>query len=130
VNGTRKPAGVTNATTTKKKDLLKAWDATPEDRQLIRDLVLEEFFAEADAVGIHDRIPGAKRDQVIAGLLDKVTVEGMLKVMSEEFGRQLRAHVPAPKRKIGKHKSDKPFKKTLNLTANSTRRGRDHRSRH
>jgi hypothetical protein len=115
---------------TKKPPLLDAWDATPEERQLIRDLVLEEYFAEASGADIHDRIHGAKRDEVTRGFLDKLTVKGMLEAMSEEFGRQLRARVPAPKRKSGNHKSNKPFKKTLNLTANSTRHERGNRSRH
>ena len=60
----------------------------------------------------------------LSTLLDAVSVTGILEAMSEEFGRQLRARLPAPKRK-----SDKPFKKTLNLTANSTRNGRGLHSR-
>jgi hypothetical protein len=55
-------------------------------------------------------------------LLDEIGVPGVLGAMSTEFGRQLRARMPAPKRK--------PFKKTLNLTANSTRNGRGIHSRH
>jgi hypothetical protein len=57
----------------------------------------------------------------LSTLLDAVSVTGILEAMSEEFGRQLRARLPAPKRK-----SDKPFKKTLTLTANSTRNRREH----
>ena len=57
-------------------------------------------------------------------LLDEIGVPGVLEAMSAEFGRQLRARLPVPKRK-----SDKPFKKTLNLTANSTRNGRGTHSR-
>jgi hypothetical protein len=57
-------------------------------------------------------------------LLDAVGVAGILEAMSEEFGRQLRARLPAPKAK-----SDKPFRKTLNLPANSTRNGRGTHSR-
>jgi hypothetical protein len=57
-------------------------------------------------------------------LLDEIGVSGLLGAMSAEFGRQLRARMPAPKRK-----SDKPFKHTLNLRANSTRNERGTHSR-
>ena len=59
----------------------------------------------------------------LTALLDAIGVEGMLKAMSDEFGRQLRDKLPT------KRKPYKP-KKTLNLTANSARQERDHRSRH
>jgi hypothetical protein len=101
-----------------------------QDEQILRDLMLEEFFARASGSDIYDRISETRRNKVIPDFLDKLTVEGMLRMMSEEFGRQLRARVPAPKRKSGNHKSDKPFKKTLNLTANSSRHERGNRSRH
>jgi hypothetical protein len=61
----------------------------------------------------------------LAALLDAVGVTGILEAMSEEFGRLLRARLPAPKRK-----SDKPYKHTLNLEANSARNGRGTHSRH
>jgi hypothetical protein len=61
----------------------------------------------------------------LTALLDAVGVAGILEAMSEEFGRQLRDRLPAPKRE-----SNKPFKKALNLIANSTRNGREHGSRH
>jgi hypothetical protein len=51
-------------------------------------------------------------------LLDAIGVEGVLEAMSAEFGRLLRARLPAPKRK--------PYGKTLTLTANS----REERDRH
>ena len=60
----------------------------------------------------------------LTALLDAVGVTGILEAMSEEFGRQLRDRLPAPKRE-----SDKPFKKSLNLSANSTRNGRGTHSR-
>jgi hypothetical protein len=60
----------------------------------------------------------------LAGLLDEIGVPGVLEAMSEEFGRQLRDRLPAPKRK-----SNKPFKHTLNIKANSTRNGRGTHSR-
>jgi hypothetical protein len=69
------------------------------------------------------RSPGELR-----ALLDVVTVEGVLEAMSEEFGRQLRARLPAPKRKSGK--PGKPFKHTLTLEAHSARHGRGTHSRH
>jgi hypothetical protein len=61
----------------------------------------------------------------LSALLDEVGVPGVLEAMSTEFGRQLRARLPARK-----GKSDKPYKHTLNLKANSARDERDHRSRH
>jgi hypothetical protein len=57
-------------------------------------------------------------------LLDAVGVTGILEAMSDEFGCQLRARLPVPKRK-----SDKPFKHTLNLKAHSARNGRGTHSR-
>jgi hypothetical protein len=64
----------------------------------------------------------------LTSLLDEIGVPGVLKAMSAEFGRQLRARLPAPKgKKSGKR--NKPFKHTLNLAANSTRNGRGTHSR-
>jgi hypothetical protein len=97
------------------EQLLAAFDKTAP--------ILEEYFAKAGGADIYDRIPVARLDEVIAAFLDKLTVEGMCTRMSEEFGRELRARVPAPK-------SGKPFKKGMNLPANSARNGRGHRSRH
>jgi hypothetical protein len=57
-------------------------------------------------------------------LLDAVGVAGILEAMSAQFGRQLRARLPAPKRK------PKPFKHTLNLKAHSAHNGRGKHSRH
>jgi hypothetical protein len=57
----------------------------------------------------------------LTSLLDEIGVLGVLEAMSTEFGRQLRARLPVPKRKS--------FKKTLNLTANSARNGRGTHSR-
>jgi hypothetical protein len=104
--------------------LLKVWnESTVEAQQFIRDLVLEEFFAQAGGADIFDRIPADRLDEVCRGFLDKLTPAGMLKAMSDEFGRQLRDKLPT------KRKPYKP-KKTLNLTANSRAARRDHRSRH
>jgi hypothetical protein len=61
----------------------------------------------------------------LSTLLDTVGVAGILEAMSEEFGRQLRARLPAPKRK-----SNKRFKHTLNLKANPARNRREHGFRH
>jgi hypothetical protein len=60
----------------------------------------------------------------LTSLLDEIGVPGVLEAMSAKFGRQLRARMPAPKRK-----SDKPFKHTLNLKAHSARNGRGTHSR-
>jgi hypothetical protein len=75
------------------------------------DLVLEEFFGQASGTDIFDRIPSARRTEVIAAFLDQLTVEGMLQVMSPEFGQALRARLPAPK--VKSSKSDKPKFKPL-----------------
>jgi hypothetical protein len=61
----------------------------------------------------------------LTALLDAVGVAGILEGMSAEFGRQLRARLPAPRRKSGK-----PFKHTMNLKADSARNGRGTHSRH
>jgi hypothetical protein len=53
--------------------------------------------------------------------LDEIGVQAILEVMSAEFGADLRARVPAPKRKSGK-----PFKKTLNLHARERASGFRH----
>jgi hypothetical protein len=100
-----------------------------QDEQILRDLMIEEFFARASGADIHAHIPDARHTEVCRGFLGALTPEGMLAAMSEEFGRQLRARVPAPKRKSGNHKSHQSYKRTLNLTANSTRHERDRRSR-
>jgi len=95
----------------------------------------DEGDDESDAGGEEDEGESVKPESLIehwrrcpeqlADLLDEIGVAGVLEAMSAEFGRQLRERLPPPKRK-----SDKPFKKTLKLTANSTRHERDHRSRH
>ena len=94
----------------------------------------DEGDDESDAGGEEDEGESVKPESLIehwrrcpeqlTSLLDEIGVPGVLKAMSAEFGRQLRARLPVPKRK-----SDKPFKKTLNLTANSTRNGRGTHSR-
>jgi hypothetical protein len=61
----------------------------------------------------------------LTALLDAIGVEGMLKAMSGEFGRQLREKLPTKRKPFYK-----PKKKTLNLTANSARNGRGTHSRH
>jgi hypothetical protein len=106
--------------------LLEVWnESTPEDQQFIRDLVLEEFFAQASGADLYDHIPAASLDRVCSAFLDKLTVDGMRTRMSAEFGRALRARLPAPKRK-----SDKPFKHALSLKANSARHERGNHSRY
>jgi hypothetical protein len=60
----------------------------------------------------------------LADLLDEIGVPGVLEAMSAEFGRDLRARLPPPKRR-----SNKPFTKTLNLKANSARNARVAHSR-
>ena len=82
----------------KKPSLLDAWEASAEDREIIRDLVLEEYFALASGANILKRIHAAKRnDTVITDFLDALGVEGMRKAMSPEFGEQIRTKL-APKK--------------------------------
>jgi hypothetical protein len=107
-----------------KPSLLEAWEATSEERQIIRDLVLEEYFAQADGADIYARILTVRRDEVIRAFLDELTVDGLRMRMSEEFRQALRAKITAVKGKTGK-----PFKKTINLRANSAQERSNH-SRH
>jgi hypothetical protein len=81
-----------------------------EEQRLFGDLVLEQFFAEADGGDILARIPTGRRADVIRDFLDALGVSGMCAVMSAEFGAALRERVPKPK-------PGKPFRKTLNLAA-------------
>jgi Protein of unknown function (DUF3102) len=94
------PASIPKKSRAKKASLLEAWESTPEERQLIGDLVLEEFFARADGTDIFDRIPTARRKEVCLAFLDQLTVEGMLGAMSPEFGEALRARLPAKRKNI------------------------------
>jgi hypothetical protein len=122
-NDTPAPAAVTGAPSAKASKK----NGRPEacDDEVIRELVLDEFFAVASGADIYDHIPADRRAEVAGAFLDRLTAKVMCEVMSPEFGEQLRARMPAPKRK-----SDKPFKHTLNLEANSTRQERGNRSRH
>jgi hypothetical protein len=96
-----------------KPSLVESWESSPEDRAAIRDLVLEDHYALADGRYILSRIRAATKqsERVITDFLDALGVDGMLQAMSDEFGRQLRAKVPAPK-----SKSDKPKFKTMQAT--------------
>jgi hypothetical protein len=91
----------------KKPSLVEIWESTPEERQLIADRVLEQFFAAAEGADILEHIPADRRTEVVRAILDQLGVDGMRAAMSPEFGQQLRAAVP-------KHKPDtsnKPGKK-------------------
>jgi hypothetical protein len=68
-----------------------------------------EIPAEPETLIEHWR----RRPGELTALLDAVGVAKVLEAMSEEFGRQLRDRLPAPKRK----KSDKPYTKTITLRA-------------
>jgi hypothetical protein len=108
--------------------LFDVWtESTPKDQQFIRDLVLEEYFAQASGADIFARIPAAKLDEVIPAFLDKLTVEGVRTRMSEAFGQSLRRKLAAP----GKaKKSARQWTKSINhRSANSTRNGRGIHSR-
>lgn len=96
-----------------RRSLFKVWEAgAAEERKIIRDLALDEFFARASGSEIFDRIPAYRLDdEVCRDFLDKLTVDGMRTRMSEAFGRELRDRIPKPK-------SNPTKRKTLNLSAN------------
>jgi hypothetical protein len=108
--------------------LLEYWtESTPQAQQFIRDLVIEEFFAQADGADIYARIPADRLDEVIPAFLDKLTVEGMRTKMSEAFGQSLRRKEAAPAQV---KKSAKGWKKSINHhPTNSARNGRGTHSR-
>ena len=83
-----------SAKSLKRKNLLAAWDGTPEEQQLIRDLVLNEFFAEAAGADLFERIPGHRLAEVVAAFLDRLGLNGLRQMMSPEFGAQLRSAKP------------------------------------
>jgi hypothetical protein len=58
-------------------------------------------IGDAGGGDIYDWIPTDRRDAVCRGFLDRLTVAGMRKVMSDEFGRQLRARLPKRNDDIG-----------------------------
>jgi hypothetical protein len=57
-------------------------------------------------------------EQARTAFLDQVGVPGILEAMSAAFGRDLRARLPAPKRKAGK--PNKPYTATLQLVPAGT----------
>jgi hypothetical protein len=72
------PEPAPNAPKSKKKpSLIESWESSQEDRDAIRDLVLEDYFPLADGRNILSRIRGAKRDVVIRDFLDALGVDGV-----------------------------------------------------
>jgi hypothetical protein len=65
-------------------------DQAELEQQILRDSVLEAFFAQPSGAEIFDRIPTEGRDEVVAAFLGKLTVEDVIAV----FGEQLRAKLP------------------------------------
>ena len=110
------------------EELFEFWtESTPQAQQFIRDLVLEEYFAQASGADIYARIPAARLDEVIPAFLDKLTVEGMRTRMSDPFGQEARRKLAAP----GKaKKSAKKWKRSINHRPANHAHQRDHRSRH
>jgi Protein of unknown function (DUF3102) len=94
---------------TKKPSLVESWEGTPDERRAIRDLVIEEYFATVTGAQLLSHMSTGQ----IRNFLDALGVAAMCRAMSEEFGRLLRAAMPAPKGKSGQ--SDKPFKTTLQM---------------
>jgi hypothetical protein len=116
VGGMPGPATATRKST--KRSILKTWsESSTDERDIIRHVVLEEYFGSASGAEIYDRIRAARRAEVLCELLDRLGVEGLRQVMSREFGQALRAAVPAPKKD---RKSDKPYTKSINLTLTSS----------
>jgi hypothetical protein len=60
----------------------------------VRDFFIEEYFAKATGADILEQIHADRRQEVCCAFLDALGVAGMLKAMSAEFGRQLRARLP------------------------------------
>jgi hypothetical protein len=73
---------------------------TDEERQILRALVLEEYFAQATGSDIFDRITKARGAIAHTEYLDRLTVNGMLKFASDEFRRQLCAKLPGKSKKF------------------------------
>jgi hypothetical protein len=95
-----------------KKDLLAAWDESPENREIIRDIVLEEFFAQANAGDVLNYMPADRHDGFVRDLLDKFGVSRTCKAISPEFRKEWQEQGEAPrKRKREVRKSDKSEKK-------------------
>jgi hypothetical protein len=112
------PAGAASPKSKTKKPLLvEAFESRPEERATVRDLVLAEYLELASGTDILKRIRGAKRsDIVIADFLDALTVDGMRKAMSREFGEALRTAMPNLKKfktetavQTGRDASGKPI---------------------
>jgi hypothetical protein len=83
-----------------KRSILQMWGTgLPEGCAFVRDLLLEEYFDTVSGGDLYDRIPTARRAEVMRALLDRLGVAGMLQAMSGQFGQELRARVPAPKRR-------------------------------
>jgi hypothetical protein len=94
-----------------RRSIFQLWETgSPEERQFLRDLVIDEHFGAATGADIYDRISANDRKEVISELLDRLTVSGMLAAMSPEFGQELRAKIPT---------KNKP-RKSLNLTPTSS----------
>jgi hypothetical protein len=98
-----------------------------DEQQILRDLILEEFFAQASGADIYDRIPADRLDEVIPALLDKLTVEGMRTRMSDPFFQEVRRKLAAPEKA---KKSAKKWTRSINHRPTNHAHQRDHRSRH
>ena len=73
-----------------KRSILQLWeDGDTTDRQLIRDLVIEEYFAATTGADLFLRIPADRRRDVISELLDRLGAEGLRQIMSPELKCEL-----------------------------------------
>jgi hypothetical protein len=96
--GVEPPAPATATRKSTKRSILNTWDESPPDeRELIADLVLEQYFELASGTDIFAHIPVARRTEVMRDLLDRLTVDGMCQVISPEFRKQLQASVQTGK---------------------------------
>ena len=83
---------------------------------------IHQFFAQASGAEILGCMRAARPD-LIRRFLDALGVDDLLECMSGDFGRMLRARVPAPK-------SGKSSKKPISRTMNNAQQPHESHSRH
>jgi hypothetical protein len=76
------------------------------------EMILKGYFDDATGADIFDRIPAARRSEVVRDFLDRLTVQEMCAAMSPEFKAALHARLPAKR---------KPFEHSLNIPRGSKR---------
>jgi hypothetical protein len=117
---------------TKRSILEVLVDGAPDEREFCRAQVLNEYFEKADGTDIFNRIPTARRAEVVRDFLNTLSVDRM---MSDSFRDELCRKISAPKEvkksaRKSANKTEKGWRKSLNLEVNSTRDERGKHSRH